>query len=425
MSFESAHNYLDYQRYRDIKRNLRIHYRDINMVDACAIDFIDVFVVHSKTDWYHVGCALLQRIRIEPLKKAFEKNKNVFSYGVQHRKDHEALSHAIACSVDDSQWVNLEYVYKPYKSLCRFLRFWKNVRSLPISFLKRAFLAARMAGYSCVIDDLDRHFKNFNIVGKNYIPFCAPAYHEALMTLYFNTKGVRTYCTFHGIFGRYIKQIANDVVNGENIHSKYILAFGETQRQDLIRDFNVDAEKIYVVGNPKYPYHPIFLKNTYTSCLILGGIGLYDKDLRELLYVVEDIAKRSNITFALKPHPLSNIQNDEVWKVVTHIRLIDMTQTIQSLFQSDEYDFAITHNTSSYYECFISGLKPFRWAKDENIDFEGLDDRFVNGEQLLEKIKKASKAPNAVLSQKAEVLLKNVLGYGLNRYNQYINEYVE
>ena len=45
MSFESAHNYLDYQRYRDIKRNLRIHYRDINMVDACAIDFIDVFVV--------------------------------------------------------------------------------------------------------------------------------------------------------------------------------------------------------------------------------------------------------------------------------------------------------------------------------------------------------------------------------------------
>lgn len=425
MSFESAHNYSDYLRYRDIKRNLRIYYRDINMVDACAIDFIDALVVHSKPDWYHVGCALLQRIHIEPLKEAFEKCKNVFTYGVLYRKDHEALSQAIASSVDDSQWVNLEYVYKPYKSLSRFLRFWTKVRSLPISFLNRAFLAARMAGYSCVIDDLEKSFEDCNLVDKKYIPFCAPAYHETLMTLYFNTKGVRTYCTFHGIFGRYVKQIANDVVNGENIHSKYILAFGETQRQDLIRDFSVDAKKIYVVGNPKYPYHPISLKNTYTSCLILGGIGLYDKDLRELLMVVEDIAKQSKILFALKPHPLSNIQYDEVWKSLTHIRMIDKTQTIQSLFLSNEYDFAITHNTSSYYECFISGLKPFRWAKDENIGFEGLDDKFVNGEQLLKKIAIASNTSNEIISQEAETLLKNVLGYGLNRYNQYINENVE
>lgn len=425
MSFESAHNYSDYQHYRDIKRNIRILYRGINMVDACAIDLIDAIVVHQEIDWRHVCCALLQRIYIKPLKEAFESHRNVFTYGVLRRKDHEALSHAIADSVEDSRWVDLEYRYRPYKSITRFMRFWIYVRSLPISLINRAFLAARMAGYSCVIDDLEKEFKNRNIEGKNYIPFCGPAYHEALMTLYFNSKGVRTFCTFHGIFGRYIKQIANDVVNGENIHSKYVLAFGDTQRQDLIRDFNVDAKKIYIVGSPKYPYHPISLKNMYTSCIILGGIGLYDKDLRELLLVVEDIAKRSDISFALKPHPLSNIQNDDVWKKVTHISLIDKTQTIQSLFASNEYDFAITHNTSSYYECFIAGLKPFRWAKDENIDFEGLDDRFVNGEQLLEKIENASNTPKEILSQEAESLLKNVLGYGLNKYNQYINEYME
>ncbi len=425
MSFESAHNYSDYQQYRAVKQQLHIYYRGINMVDACAIDLIDAMVVHTKADWYHVGCELFRRIRVKPLREAFEKHKNVFTYGVLRRKDHEALSHAIANSVDDSKWVNLEYVYKPYKSLSRFLRFWKHARSLPIPVLNRAFLAARMAGYSCVIDDLENSFEHCNLANKQYIPFCAPAYHEALLTLYFNAKGLRTYCTFHGIFGRYIKQIANDVVNGENINSRYILAFGDTQRQDLIRDFNVDAEKIYVVGNPKYPYHPISLKNTYTSCLILGGIGLYDKDLRELLYVVEDIAKRSNISFALKPHPLSNIQNDEVWKKVTHVRLIDKTQTIQSLFASNEYNFAITHNTSSYYECFIAGLKPFRWAKDENINFEGLDDKFNNSSQLIEKLEKASTTPNEILSQEAEILLKRVLGYGINKYNQYINESME
>lgn len=422
MSFESAHNYSDYQRYLDIKRRLHINYHKINMVDACAIDLIDALVVHSKSDCYHVCCALLQRICIAPLREAFEKHKNVFTYGVLRRSDHEALSHAMAESVDDSQWVRIEYTYRPYKSISRFLRFWFAVRSLPVSLVSRAYIAAKMAGYSCVIDDLETNFRDFSLAGKHYIPFCAPINHEALMTLYFKTKGAKTYCTFHGNFGRYVGQIANDVVNGENIHTDRVLVFGETQKNDLIRDFAIDPQKISVAGNPKYPYRPISLKGSYTSCLILGGIGLYDEDLRELLLVVEAVAKQTDITFALKPHPLSHIQNDDVWKEISHVRLLDKAQTIQTLFQSDEYDFAITHNTSSYYECFIAGLKVFRWAKNENLDFEGLDDRFVNGEQLLEKIKKASETSNEILSQEAETLLKNVLGYGLNKYNQYINE---
>ena len=62
------------------------------------------------------------------------------------------------------------------------------------------------------------------------------------------------------------------------------------------------------------------------------------------------------------------------------------------------------------------------YSRTENLNFEGLDDRFVNEEQLLEKIEKASKTSTEILSQEAEILLKNVLGYGVNRYNQYINE---
>ncbi len=422
MSFELAHNYSAYQCYCTIKRNLEICYHQINLVEACAIDLIDAIVLQKEKSWYHVICALLQRIKIQPLKRAFLQSKNIFTFGVKGRKDHEQLSRTLAESVEQSTWVRLEYYYCPHKIVSRFLRFWKGVKKLPLSFKNRIFLASRMVGYSCVIDELEKSFRDISLTGKSYIPFCAPIYHEALLTLWLKSKSVRTYFTFHGVFGRYRHQITNDVVMGENVLSDYVLAFGDTQRQDLIRDFNVDAKKIYIVGNPKYPYHPISLKNMYTSCIILGGIGLYDKDLRELLLVVEDIAKRSNISFALKPHPLSNIQTDEVWKKVTHISLIDKTQTIQSLFASNEYDFAITHNTSSYYECFIAGLKPFRWAKDENIDFEGLDDRFVNGEQLLEKIGNASKMPKEILSQEAESLLKNVLGYGLNKYNQYINE---
>lgn len=424
-SFRVARNYSDYLRYKEIKRELNIHYRDINMADVCAVDLINALVVHAEESWYHVACALLQRVNLQPIVRAFSHYKNVFSFGTKNRKDHEELSHSIANSVKESGWVRLEYCYRPNKIISRGIYFWRRVRQLPLSFVNRAFLAAKMAGYSCVIDDLEKAFRNVHIACENYIPFCAPIYHEALLTLFLKQKGIRTFCTFHGMFGRYLHDIAIDIVNGENIHTDYALAFGETPRQDLINDFGVDANRIKIAGNPKYPYHPIHLKNTYTSALILGGSGIYDTELRKLLLVAEDVAKQANIAFALKPHPRSNIQNDTIWNQLSHIRLLDKTQTIQSLFLSDEYDFAITHNTTGYYECFIYGLKSFRWAKNENLDFEGLDDRFEDGQQLLAQIERASKTSTEILSQEAEHLLKNVIGYGINNYNLIINGALE
>lgn len=424
-SFRVAQNYPDYLRYKEIKHNINISYHGINMADACAVDLINAIVVKSEESWYHVACALLQRVNLKPLRQSFLQYQNVFTYGTIGRKDHEELSHAIANSVEKGGWVRLEYIYRINRIISRGLYFWLKVRKLPISFVNRAYLSAKMAGYSCVVDELEKEFKGIVLERKQFIPFCAPICHEALFTLFFRKMGVRTYCTFHGMFGRYLHKIANDVVNGENIHTDYILAFGETPRQDLITDFCINAERIKVAGNPKYPYHPIQIKNTYTSALILGGIGLYDNELRELLIEVEKVGKKSNITFSLKPHPRSNIQNDGIWRQLKHVRLLDKSQTVQSLFLSNEFDFAITHNTTAYYESFIYGLKAFRWAKNENLDFEGLDDRFVDGQQLLKQISRASETPTEILSQEAEELLKRVLGYGINNYNQIINGALE
>lgn len=425
MAFESANNYTEYQNYKKIKRNLNIFYHNINMAELCAVDLINAIVLHKNETWYHVFCVLLQRLNVKPLYQAFKQNKNIFTFAAKGRKDHEELSHAICNSVENSVWIRLEYSYNPYKIITKSFHFFRLIKRLPLSFVNKFFLMARMVGYSCVIDDLETVLKGISLTGKNYIPFCAPIYHEAILTSFFKQKGAHTYFTFHGVFGRYQHQITNDVVMGENVLSDQILAFGETQRQDLINDFGIEERKIQVAGNPKYPYHPIILKESYKSGLVLGGIGIYDNDLRELLLVLEDVAKKINISFSLKPHPLSNIQKDSIWNDLKYIQLIDKSVTIKSLLQQDTYDFAITHNTSSYYECFIFGLKPFRWAKDENINFEGLDDKFNNSSQLREKLKKASTTPNEILSQEAEILLKRVLGYGINKYNQYINEYME
>ncbi len=425
MSFEKTRNYDKYLQYRKIKSEWKVIYRNINLVDACAVDLIDALVLEHKADYYHIACALLQRIHIKPLRQAFAQNTNIFTFTFPKRKDHMALSRGFASSVEDSGWVMLKYFYSPYKSVSRWLLFWEKVRSLPLSFANRAFIAARMAGYSCVIDELEQQFATIELKNKNLIPFCAPAYHEAVLTLFFRNKGVKTFCTVHGIFGRYLQLIANDIVNGENILSDYVLTFGEVQRQDLIRDFGIDPDRVKVAGNPKYPYHSIRIKNTFKSCLILGGIGLYDNDMRQLIVEADKVAEKMQIKMALKPHPLSKIYEDNIWKQVKHITLIDKSNTLTALFASGEYDFAITHNTFSYYECMIAGLKPFRWGNNENINYEGLDDRFYSAEQLEEKIKCAMQTDTDNLSQEAERLLKSVVGFGINNYNQIINECIQ
>lgn len=420
-SFVHTSNYAQYRRYRELKRQWRVEYKGINLVEACAIDLIDTMVVGSTISYYHMMCALLQRIVLAPLKEAFARSRNVFTFAFPKRRDHLALSNAMVASVEDSTQVVLSYYYTPYKCVRRWLRFIRQVSRLPLSMKNKAYIAAKMAGYSCVIDELEECFRDDDLRGKRLIPSCATIYYEALLVLFFRRKGVTTFYTLHGVFGRYKQVIANDVVNGENILTDYVLTFGESQRQDLIRDFDVKPDRIKVAGNPKYLYHPIAIRNTFHSCLILGGVWMYDAELRQLLLEADKVAGQLNITMALKPHPLSKIYEDEVWGKIEHITLLDKSATITSLFASGKYDFAITHNTSSYYECMIAGLKPYRWGNNENIDFEGLDDRFCNAGQLAELLQAARQTPAHVLSAEAEQVLKSVVGYGLNNYNQLIN----
>jgi hypothetical protein len=109
----------------------------------------------------------------------------------------------------------------------------------------------------------------------------------------------------------------------------------------------------------------------------------------------------------------------EPWKDA--ITLMDNTNTINEMLGSGEYDFAITHNTATYYECMYYGVKPLRWGRNENLDFEGLDDKFNNFEEFDNKINKSKQKRADEISQEAENLLVNVFGMGINRYNEYIN----
>ena len=421
MSFESASNHAEYQQFLKLQKVFKVYYKGVNLAEACGADIIGITVNGEHKDLYHIACELLKRVDAESLKEAFGKGGSVCSYGVKGRKDHEKLSMMISQSIEGNERVVLKYKYK-IGALARLPKYLRIVRKgLKCAFKEQLFVASQMAAYSKVIDDLDKAFAGTDLSGKSYIPFCAPAYTEALLTLYLKNKGVRTYCTLHGNFGRYKNKIANDVVNGANITSDYVLTFGETQRNDLIRDFGMDGSRIFAAGNPKYPKKEIRMRNEYKRCVIIGGISLYDKDLAELFPVAKEAKEKLGISFALRLHPLSAITKEEMEPWKDAITLLDNTNTINEMLGSGEYDFAITHNTATYYECMYYGVKPLRWGRNENLGFERLDDKFNNFEEFENIINKSKQKRADEISQEAENLLVNVFGMGINRYNEYIN----
>lgn len=425
MSFESANNYKTYCKYLDLKKKLRYDYKGIDLAIVCAIDIIEVFIDNRKITLRKLAEILFKRLKLKQIKKAFCSYDHVFTSDVPGRKDHEQLVSNIQNSIPDSLYIKLEYYFIPFFNPFIFLKFLKHIRKeeeiRSIYFMQQYYLAAKFTFYTRLIDKLESKFDKIDLRGKSYIPLNSSAYTESALTMYFNNRNVNTFHIFHGFFGNYTNRIANDVVNGDNITAKKILAMSEKQKEDLVRDFLLDENKIAIAGHSKYTGSPIPPKLTFSKCLILNGISSYDDSFIPLLPILEEISNETGIEFSIKPHPLSKIaQRYDFSK--SKISIIDKTFKINDLLSNGQYDFAITHNTSSYYECMYWGLITFRWDNGTNMQFAGLDDKFSNKNELLKKIelfKNNSNGTNSVHEEIKEILRYN-MGIGINNYSNEI-----
>lgn len=424
MSLKGTINFHEYQTYKKLKREFLFDYKGIDLVKACAVDLVDIIVVHQKKDYRELIWMLTKKIDTTSLTRAFESKNVILTSDVPKRKDHIHFANLIQQSISDSTLHILKYKTHLKIDFWNLIRIMiilnKNTKSLKISFYNRFFISVRLWFFQKLINDLGRKCKTLDLRGKKYIPYNSSAYNEALITQFFRQKGITTFHIFHGVFGNYIHKIPNDIINGENITAEYVLPFGEIAKKILNTDFSIEKEKLYIAGNPKYPRKKISIKNTFKKGLILGGIGLYDKDFELLLPILNEVAGEENISFLLKPHPISNIQNSSVLKKCTKIQCISKLNSVIDLFKSGEFDFAVTFNTATYYECMYYGIIPLRWAKNENLNFEGFNDRFTDKDSFLNRIDEFRGKNTNEFGILVEELLEKALGMGLNNYNSIV-----
>lgn len=421
MSFESASNYNTYCKYLELKKKLSFGYKGVDLAIVCAIDLIEVLIDNRKITIRKLLEILFKRVNIKKIKGAFLHSDYIFTSDVPGRKDHEQLVMNIKQNIPNSSYIKLEHYFIPIFNPLFFLKFLKAIRKEKdlrlISKMQQLYLAAKFTYHKRLIDSLDTSFRNISLKNKGYIPLNSSAYSENALTMFFNNKDVNTYHIFHGFFGNYKTRIANDVVNGDNITAKHILAMSESQKMELVRDFSLKEEDIVVAGHPKYTGLPEKPKLTFKKCLILNGISAYDQSFLPLLSILEELSDKNGIDFSIKPHPLSKI-NQLYDFSKSKIKIIDKSCGIKDLMSSGEYDFTITHNTSSYYESMYYGLIALRWDNGTNMQFAGINDKFTNKEELLAKIdsfKNHTSNPEVIQEEIKKILEYNI-GIGINNY---------
>ena len=423
MAFETCSNYNDYLAYKEFKQEHPLLYRGINLTEICSVELITILVTRqAKFSARDVVGTLLSRIDLTQYKDAFAEGDIVCSCYCPKRADHRKLATEICKSINGAKLIHLQVFYRWFFNPFLFARYlvW-SISHLKANLSSHFMMAAKLCFCKRTIDGLNDVFNGIDLTGKHFLPLLGQAYHEATLLHFFKQKGVSTYAMFHGIIGRYKMAIPLDVVLGENIVADKVLALSESQRQILIEEFGIDPSIVYVAGNPKYPSRDIVVKNEMKRCLVLGGVSAYDEALLQLLQLLEECSDKIGIKYFFKPHPTSKVIFNPVYKAIRGIQLLDSKKTLMEILSSGEFDMAITCNTTAYYECMYYGVIPLRWAKDENHNWKGLDDRFYDEASFFEKVREIRMAETIQYCGQMKEVLVSELGVGINNYNQIVN----
>jgi hypothetical protein len=139
-----------------------------------------------------------------------------------------------------------------------------------------------------------------------------------------------------------------------------------------------------------------------------------------LLVLLNQVAEETGIAFEVKPHPSSHILDIPEIKSLGKLIFIQKGKTLKQLLETEHYDFAITFNTVTYYECMYYGLFCLRYSVNENLAFIGLEDKFCDKETLFERINHYKNLNVNDLNNYLTKLLTQTLGMSLDYYGAQI-----
>ncbi|WP_163716133.1 hypothetical protein [Mangrovibacterium lignilyticum] len=302
--------------------------------------------------------------------------------------------------------LNVKNIFTSAKEVIRNFKYLKITEIL--------YYSASLTYYKNYLDGLHK-FVEKEVLIKYFIAFNCARYPDNILTLFFNRLQIPTYGLQHGAFVPYRKKIEIDVLNYENITSDYFLCWGESTVK-LLSQFGFSPNRCIIAGNPRYKEVVLpNVKNTYNSGLILLGRSVYHEGNILLLKLLSKYKEILNVSFYVKLHP--TLDSLFYGRLTSELKLeiVGKETTLKELFQSRLFDFAITYNTTAYYESMLWGIPAFRYSFNENEILRGLNDKFETPEELNDLIS-LYKTTKTIKTEYSSIL-KEVFNYGSINYS--------
>jgi hypothetical protein len=414
----------NFTQYKKIKALLALNESNIDLEKVMAIDICSV-VFGYNISWFKAVASYFLSTDINKIVNGLNSSKVLF-IDSNKRVELSAFLKLVMNNVHDKHHVHFEsYQINPFIDIpmaISSMNFVKKAVGDQVSFKNLLFLSSRLSFYRRIARELQKKSDQRKLACQKLVALHCQYSLEAMLTQFCKNKGMQTFTLTHGISYTTHRQVTPvDAINGENITSEKILVWGESNKNELIQNYNISPDRISAAGNLLYPQKEIIVKQTFQQGIILLGRKLYHQGNIEILKLAQAISLKKNIAFSVRLHPSLSISYYTRLCKKLNITITDSKLNLKKMFSSGMYDFALVNNSTTYYEAMYYNMICFRYEPDENEQYEGLDDKFSDLPSLSSKIDFFKRSDYEILSKKISQLLVQNLGMGVNRYKEILN----
>lgn len=407
-----------FNQYKGIKSALDITHKGYDLSKVISYDLISTVYgnrIFLLKDFIQIFFA--KKILFTP-----QLSHILFSLGPYARNEHyEILNYArkgVGGDFCDLNSAKLSFFFSIRNSINPIRKiFFSNDIKVKLPIKSKLSIALKLTHYCNTIDYLEQNNHQFTYL--KFCSFCSALPYEAVLDQYFNKRMTTTYTLQHGLNFLY-NNPPIDVINYENMISDRYLCWGEATKDDFIR-YGIPEEKLIVTGYPRKikPLKPYIVGNRI-KLLVLCARRRYDTNNKAMLKVIQEYIEtvNSNASVSIKTHP--SLEQNE-YRELAERSAFEMIEgkTIQQLFENGSYDFAISYNSTSYFDAYINNCISLHYNDaDRENNVSVLDDSFDSKENLAIVLERLSKASNKNETwETIQQRLNYIVGYGINNYS--------
>lgn len=417
---------INYLRYLKLKEGLGVNHKGYDLKYAMSPNFV-FYAYNLRKDLLtksFVSKSLFQNIDLSEFRKNIKSRSVLFTNNLPG-KDHRILVSEVMNNIENPFFFNDDLLIKirfnVKNTISSFFNIFFNKMYRDVSLYQKIFFSLNLVYYKNLIDQLEKLPNDVNTTA--YVA-CFSGNNESIYVAFFKKRNIKTYCLQHGLLtalNDYKYFIPADIVSAENLNADFMLGWGKYSKK-VLSQLGFGENRFLLAGNPKYSNLNeinIYFRE-YKKCIVCLGRDIYFEENLLLLKIAREMFQ-IGIEVHLKFHPRSNLQKYEDYMQLSNFNVLPAETSINDSIAIANPDFVIVYNSTVYYEYYFKGIITFRYSVGANDIPFGLNDEFVDIDELMIRINEFKSKSKEELSGEVNTVMNRFCALGVNNYGNILN----